>query len=259
MLIENSGENCQLHREHGLSIYIETKGHKILFDAGQTDAFAENAKKMQLPLEEVDLAILSHGHYDHSGGYTRFLAQNQKAKLFINEHAFGTFYNGREKEIGIDPKLRQNKQVFLTSDYMEIGEGIELITCNGYERKFSSNSLDLYREAEAGKEVDPFLHEQYLRITEDGKQVVISGCSHKGIQNIVAWFQPDVLIGGFHFKGIEVNEEGKAILKDHAHQLMKYKTKYYTCHCTGIEQYEYLKEQMKEQLEYFATGDEIEI
>ncbi len=258
-LMENTTSDCRLGCEHGLSLYIEAGGHKILFDGGQSDAFAKNAEVMGVDLQEVDIAILSHGHYDHSGGLAYFLEMNEKAKLYINEHAFHSFYSGKCKEIGIASFLKTHKNVVITSDATLLGEGIQLLTCNTNVRKHTSNSEDLYIEKEGILEEDSFLHEQYLLITEGKKRILISGCSHKGIQNIVEWFQPDVLVGGFHFKGIAMDEEGKKKLDEHATMLQQYHTKYYTCHCTGVEQYEYMKKQMGPQVEYLAAGDVIEI
>lgn len=259
MLIENTKKSCELYMEHGLSMYIETKNHKILFDTGQTTAFAMNADYMDVKLDEVDMAILSHGHYDHSGGWECFFEQNTQANLYVNECAFGSFYSGKEKEIGIPKFLKNHNQVVVTTDYMKLDEGVELFTCNSFERKYGTDSNGLYVKKNGELEEDPFLHEQYLLLTEEEKKVLISGCSHKGIINIVEWFKPDVLVGGFHFKGIEMNEDGKKKLGEYGKQLEKYPTKYYTCHCTGVEQYEYLKMRLKEQVEYLAAGDIVEI
>ena len=57
----------KLKAEHGLSLFIETENHKILFDMGQTNLFLKNAKNLNINLEDVDFAVLSHGHYDHGG------------------------------------------------------------------------------------------------------------------------------------------------------------------------------------------------
>ena len=78
-LIENTTLSPALTAEHGLSLYIETRGHKILFDMGQSPAFAENAETLGVDLSEIDLAILSHGHYDHGGGLATFLELNSTA------------------------------------------------------------------------------------------------------------------------------------------------------------------------------------
>ena len=74
-LVENTSADPRLGAEHGLSLYIETGAHHILFDMGQTALYAANARALGVDLAGVDLAVLSHGHYDHGGGvdYRRFL------------------------------------------------------------------------------------------------------------------------------------------------------------------------------------------
>ena len=100
VLLENTSLRQDLLAEHGLSLYIETGEHKILFDMGQTEAFAYNAEQMGIDLSQVDIAILSHGHYDHGGGLKYFMGINQKANIYLNRYAFSPFYNGAEKYIG---------------------------------------------------------------------------------------------------------------------------------------------------------------
>ncbi|MCI8845747.1 MAG: MBL fold metallo-hydrolase [Lachnospiraceae bacterium] len=67
-LLENKTNREDMLTEHGLSLYIETEKHKILFDMGQSDLFAKNAAALGINLSSVDIAVLSHGHYDHGGG-----------------------------------------------------------------------------------------------------------------------------------------------------------------------------------------------
>ena len=98
-------------------------------------------------------------------------------------------------------------------------------------------------------------NEQYLLLEEQGKRILISGCSHKGIMQIVDAFRPDILIGGFHFMKIREEEA----LAEAAQRLLAYETVYYTGHCTGQEQYGYLKSIMGEKLHYLATGTVLEI
>lgn len=259
VLMENNTDKEYLIAEHGLSLYIETENHKILFDTGQSDGFYQNAMALGIDLTAVDIAILSHGHYDHGGGLHQFLEINNKAKLYINQHAFGDYYSGMDKYIGLDKDVQDNEQVMITEDYLEIEKGLELFSCNQKEKLQPINKNGLFMMEDGIKVLDTFLHEQYFLITEDQKQVLISGCSHKGIVNIVDWFEPDVLIGGFHFskynpEGLDVQILDKAIEK-----LSEYKTQYYTCHCTGIMQYEYMKKEMKEQLKYISAGSKVVI
>ena len=97
ILTENTTACPELTAEHGLSLYIEANGLRILFDAGQSDAFAENAQRLGVDLSGVDLAVLSHGHYDHGGGLMRFLELNDHAPVYVSSHAFGGHYNASGK------------------------------------------------------------------------------------------------------------------------------------------------------------------
>lgn len=116
VLIENTALREDLTAEHGLSLLIETGSHTILFDAGQTGAFADNAQKLGIDLSKVDFCILSHGHYDHGGGMARFLELNRRAKVYVNENAFGAYHNGVRKYIGLDLRLRESPRLVLTGD-----------------------------------------------------------------------------------------------------------------------------------------------
>ena len=71
------------------------------------------------------------------------------------------------------------------------------------------------------------------------------------------WFHPDILIGGFHFMKLDVKGEGRKTLAQAAAVLNTYSTAFYTCHCTGVEQYEFLKERMGDKLHYLACGQEL--
>ncbi len=238
--------------EHGLSLYIETKKHKILFDMGQTELFAENAQKLGINLAEVDFAVLSHGHYDHGGGLKKFLETNQKAPVYISKYAFEPHYNGTEKYIGLDASLKDNARLVFTESKTVIAEGLTVFDC-GEKPKHDLGSFGL--TVRRGDEFlpDDFRHEQYLLIEENGKEILISGCSHRGIMNIAERFAPDFLIGGFHFSKLPTDEK----LKEYAEYLDSFGTEYFTYHCTGIEQYEFMKKHMK-RLSYISSGQSIE-
>ena len=91
-LLENKTTCDALRCEHGLSLYIETAKHKILFDSGASDAFWENAKALGIDLAQVDIAFLSHAHNDHCGGLLTFLRGNRTAKVYLQKEAFGDYY-----------------------------------------------------------------------------------------------------------------------------------------------------------------------
>ena len=251
-LTENTSVNENIGAEHGLSLYIETDGHKILFDMGQTDMFERNAKTLCIDLSEVDIAVLSHGHYDHGGGLARFLEINKKAPVYVNEYAFEQHYNGTQKYIGLDISLKNNSRLIFTSDVYKINDSMTLFSCNENRKSYDLGSFGLNMIQDGKFMPDDFRHEQYLLINENGKNVLISGCSHKGIMNITEWFKPDVLIGGFHFSKLALDKT----LENYAETLDKYNTNFYTCHCTGMEQYVFMKKYMS-RLEYLSAGQEI--
>lgn len=265
-LVENTVSDERLGAEHGLSLYIETEKHRILFDMGQTDLFAKNAEKLGIDLQKVDLAVLSHGHYDHGGGLRTFLQINNTAPVYVSPYAFEPHYHGPHRSIGLDVTLLEDpaarRRIRFTEDRTVIGEGLMLYSCRENERKYDLgySGLDMVQD---GRIVpDDFRHEQYLLIEgqesrkmteqENAGRVLISGCSHKGILDIAGWFRPDVLVGGFHFSKFPLDEK----LASYARYLDIFPTDYYTCHCTGREQYTFMKAHMK-RLFYLSTGQTI--
>ena len=93
-LIENTTSVPGLAVEAGLGMYVEAVGHKFLFDTGMSGDFVDNAEKMGVDLKAVDMVIISHGHDDHGGGLKRFMEINTTAPIYINEHAFRSFFAG---------------------------------------------------------------------------------------------------------------------------------------------------------------------
>lgn len=250
-LLENTACREDLKAEHGLSLYIETGSHKILFDAGQSDAFADNAFKLGVDLEAVDFAVLSHGHYDHGGGLQRFLEINKTAPVYLSPHAFEGHFNARGKDIGLDPLLQRNDRLIFTDGETRLAPGLTL-----HRLDVSPADVSGLTVLENGvQKAEDFRHEQYLLVEEGGKQILFSGCSHKGILQIAEHFRPDILVGGFHFMKIE----DEAALTQAAETLLQYPTRYYTGHCTGEEQFGCLKIIMGDRLHCLSTGAELEL
>ena len=256
-LMENTLGREDLVCEHGLSLYIEACGKKILFDAGQTGSFADNAEKLGVDLTQVDLAILSHGHYDHSGGMMRFLEINETAKLYVHKDAFAPHFNSTGSYIGPDPMLLDTGRVIFSPGDLSLAEGLTLTDFYGVTGDYPIDPAGLLMENDGEKIAEDFRHEQYLMIREGEKTVCISGCSHKGILNITKWADPDILVGGFHFMNIDPQTPEKARLDEAAQVLLQSKATFYTGHCTGQAPYAYLKDLMGDRLHYISTGTEL--
>lgn len=253
-LLENTTASPAVACEHGLSLCIETETRRILFDMGQTDLFARNAAVLGVDLTQVDTAILSHGHYDHGGGLAAFLEINQTAPVYLTESAFLPHYNGTQKYIGLDTALQNHPRLRTVRGDLSLGDGLTLLSPNGRERRHSLGSFGLTERVGDTFIPDDFRHEQYLLVEEKGRRVLFSGCSHAGIWDIVEWFSPDVLIGGFHVSKMALGEELTAL----GEALAAHGTEYYTCHCTGMEQYAFLQKRMP-RLGYLAGGETLRI
>lgn len=268
-LAENTSVSKKFNAEHGLSFYIETKDHKILFDVGASLLFLENAKKMNVDISQVDYLIISHGHYDHGGGLKDFFQENTKAEVFIHGQAFGQYYSLRPdnemKYIGLDQDFKDNKQIVFTSDRFFITKGIQVFSKVKQVTELPKSNSSLYMKKEGEFVNDIFSHEQNLIIEEDGKILLLAGCAHNGIINIVKHFyelkghMPDYLIGGFHLSSRTCGNEPIENIDKIAQYLLTTKTKYYTCHCTGLEAYQELKKLMGDQIDYLSAGSEIEL
>ncbi len=267
-LVENTTTKEGIGIEHGLSLYIEAAGKTLLFDTGADDLFAKNAEKLGVDLKKVDLAILSHGHYDHGGGLPTFFAINETAPLYIRKEAFGQFFSERTKDtytyIGIDPSLLESNRLIFTSAMTPVGVGISLFSKVEGKQLVPTGNKTLFCKKGDAYEVDLFTHEQYLAVEEEETSLLVSGCSHRGIVNIVqAYYDnwghyPTHVIGGFHLYNRRAGKpENPEVLDQIAKFLLETKAVYYTCHCTGEENYRYLKQVMKDKVHYLAAGDSL--
>lgn len=252
VLVENTACRENVTAQHGLSLYVETNGRRILFDMGQDDSFARNAALLGIDLAGVDFAVLSHGHYDHGGGLKTFLQINQTAPVYVHQGAFAAYYNGTHKYIGLDSSFQNHSRLIVTQGVTVLPDGMKLKDCN--DLGWPINSWGLNRKDADAFTADDFYHEQYLEICEGQRRYLISGCSHKGIVNIAEYFQPDVLIGGFHLS----KQEDETQLQKIAESLHNGHTVYYTGHCTGDRQFRFLKGIMGDCLQSLSTGKIIE-
>jgi len=270
VLSENTTSSKNLGSEHGLSIYIETGTHKILFDTGASGLFAENADKMGVDLKKVDLAVISHGHYDHGGGLKTFLDINKKAKVYLHQKAFEPHYSNRpggiKAYIGLDESLLPNERFVFCGDRFVIDNELELFSGVKSKRLVPSGNTDLFVKDGDAFAQDDFAHEQNLIISENGKILLVAGCAHNGIINIIDQFNaekgclPDYVIGGFHLHnpGTKQNEAPN-VVDEIGNFLLETHSQYYTCHCTGIESYNRLKTVMGKNIDYISTGKQLTI
>ena len=263
-LLENKTTCDALRCEHGLSLYIETAKHKILFDSGASDAFWENARALGIDLAQVDIAFLSHAHNDHCGGLLTFLRGNRTAKVYLQKEAFGDYYVVTPTKcafIGLDPKLHEYADRFV------MAEGVtkldEELTLGIRTHDFLSEANATLREKVGGDYPrDTFRHEQDLLVTEHGKTVLFAGCAHSGIVNIINRAEdilgraPDYVFAGFHLYNPSLGQSEPRALVDAVGERLRARkaTRYVTGHCTGDDAYAWLHETLGDRLAYMATG-----
>lgn len=267
-LIENECGDSGCIAEHGLSFYFETDKHKILMDAGASNAFIDNAKQLGIRLEDVDVVILSHGHYDHTGGVIGFSKINPNAPIYMQESAGGEYYSLHPegyRYIGIDKNILRLKQIELIKRNAVIDEELSILFNEHVGRLLATTNLRLKQKV-GGKFVqDDFGHEQYLVVNYANKKYLFSGCAHKGILNILNEYKnqyhcsPDVVVSGFHYmKKSDYTEEEIQMIENTARELLEYDTEFYTCHCTGEAAYRLMKNIMGQKLHLVRSGDIIE-
>lgn len=268
-LMDNIAGSDAFLCEHGLSYYIETTHHKLLMDTGASEQFIENAQVLGIDLTSVDSVFLSHGHYDHAGGILAFSKLNETAKIYLQKHAQEAYYHvdpAKIKYIGIDPAIAELAQVDFVHGDWTMDEELSIFSDVKGRRLWPKGNLVLKRKEEEGFVQDEFDHEQYLVISCDGKKVLVSGCAHNGILNILDAYReryggdPDAIFSGFHMmKKTEYEEEEIATIRQTAEIFKETEIKLYTGHCTSEPAYFIMKEILGDQLVWVRSGDVIEL
>jgi 7,8-dihydropterin-6-yl-methyl-4-(beta-D-ribofuranosyl)aminobenzene 5'-phosphate synthase len=243
-LTDNYVDMAYLKAEHGFSCFIEYENTKILFDTGATTTTVENSKVIFGKLPKADFAILSHGHYDHTGGLKYSLEDISKItnKIYCHKFIFDNHLKETKngyKYIGMETdnnQFRKKIDLIQNENFTEIKKNIYL---SGTVERYVEFNADekLIAEIEGKFIKDPFRDEQFLIIDDNGL-VIISGCSHSGIMNIIEHAKKLIpgkkvkaVIGGFHlFRSTE--EQLKETIDYFKENKIE---KIITGHCTGLK------------------------
>lgn len=267
-LVENElGKRTDLQKEHGISLYIEANGKKILFDTGQCEKFIRNAKKLNIDLKELDYVILTHGHYDHSGGFVNLIKQiNPDIELFIGQDFFNKKYNlrynGEYAYVGnrFDQEFLKDNSIvtnYVDKDLTHITDDILIITNIDRDEEFENINKAMYISKDGGYEKDMFLDEISLAVKTDKGLIVLVGCSHAGIVNILETTRQrtgmniHAVVGGTHLIREDDEKINKVIdyFKENDIKVIG------ACHCTGLQGTTMLRQQLEENFIENNTGD----
>ena len=175
---------------------------------------------------------------------------------------------GEPHYIGLAAEIRELSQVVKVSaeGIYKIDEELSIFSGIGSKHPIPSANQRLKKKAGEDLVQDDFAHEQCLVIREGIKSILLSGCAHHGILNILDRYrelyggEPDVVISGFHMmRRHGYSDEDINVIIDTALALRQYKTVFYTGHCTGVEPYNAMKKLMGDRLHYVHSGDEIRV
>lgn len=213
VLVENSVNLRGLKAEHGLAWLIEIGGRRVLFDTGQTELLLDNAGALGCSLEGLDAIVLSHGHYDHTGGLAAVRRLSPAAQVCLHPAAMRPKFNansdGGGRYIGMPDAGRQaiadaGPKLTLTAACQEIVSGLfvtgEIPRLTDFEDVGGHFFLD-----ERCQQADPLVDDQAVFFQTPTGVVVVLGCAHAGVVNTLTQVERlttgkriQAVLGGMH-------------------------------------------------------------
>lgn len=251
-LAENTAGAYDFLGEWGLSLWIEADNHRILYDTGGGRTVTANARLLGIDLKNADALILSHGHFDHTGGIAEVMANGFHGKVYAHPWVFTRRFERKEKpphkEIGIPARsaeaLRSRKGDLIgSSGPTEIAPGLVVTGAIPRRTDFEDTGGPFFVD-EACTQSDPVLDDQALLIRTTQGLVVIMGCCHAGVVNTLNYAAE--LMGGCQIRaavgGLHLIRAPKQRLKRTADYIKRIGVRTIApCHCTGFEATAYLQ------------------
>lgn len=265
VLMDNYTNNYKCFAEHGLSYYIETPEHTILFDTGYTKNITHNADHLGLSLINIDCIILSHGHYDHCGGLKSVLEIKSPINIIAHPDIFVERYSKKEDQLVniSNPFSREELEelggkFILTKTRYKINDNI--FTTGEVKRTHNSCAANMQKKINGQLVKDEVNDDLSLIITHNQQINIICGCSHAGILNIIEQAKEmtglktvNNIIGGLHFFKMSKNE-----LNDTLYDLNKHDIRNIAIsHCTGVHTLKHISDNVASNVTYFGIGDSI--
>ncbi len=256
--------------EHGFSVYIEYGSLRFLFDTGQGKALLNNAIALGKDLSRVEFLYLSHGHYDHTGGMVDLLKTKSPLSVYAHPNIFAERYwvkGGLKKYIGIP-----FSQAYLESlgarfvfhkEFTEISDGVFSSGVVARKTPFEKIDKEMKVRTQEGEFIQDQLWDDYSLALKTSKGlVVILGCAHAGIVNILNHFTEKMkedkiyaVVGGTHlaFADDEQIEKTLEVLERYGIEKLG------VSHCTGLEVSAKLYNRLRDRFFFASVGAVLEV
>ncbi|PKA81983.1 7,8-dihydropterin-6-yl-methyl-4-(beta-D-ribofuranosyl)aminobenzene 5'-phosphate synthase [Ulvibacter sp. MAR_2010_11] len=289
-LYDAFGKDTSLTKDFGFSCITKYQGKTILFDAGSNaDIFKKNTIKLGIDLTKVDIVVISHGHFDHLNGLDYLLQLNPNVKIYfpydifwgapVSYDATGQepnvkdtlptymqYFDGGSTKFSINQSGRfWNANIEFVKTSKEILPGLNIVATSsqfmGYFSCYPGKSFvegQFEHKQDACKNTN--LPELSLSMKTDKGQVLIVGCSHTGVENIVRQTQSetadeiDLVYGGFHMLPFDRNQTTQLV------NMLKYELRVdrvAPAHCTGHLAFKLLQDVYKTDYLYAGLGETI--
>jgi 7,8-dihydropterin-6-yl-methyl-4-(beta-D-ribofuranosyl)aminobenzene 5'-phosphate synthase len=264
ILVDNRA-NEGLAAEHGFSAWIEIPGQKLLFDTGQGHALSSNSGRLGVPLRSTDVMVLSHGHYDHTGGVPLVIENAPSVHVYCHPTATSSrcaIRDGAAKAIALPQPSRlalerlPQERLHWTTRAIEIAPSVGLTGPIPRLTDYEDVGGPFFLDAE-GKHADPIYDDMALWIRTKIGLVVILGCGHAGVINTLAHAlhvsgsaRIHAVLGGFHLR------EASESRIDHTLSALGRLAPdvIVPCHCTGDRPMESLKSTFGERVHLGSAG-----
>ncbi|MBT8331634.1 MAG: MBL fold metallo-hydrolase [Deltaproteobacteria bacterium] len=266
-LVENAvgiGGSRGLIGEHGLAFLIETGTQRILFDTGQYLALENNARVLGKDLATIDTVMLSHGHYDHTGGLRPLLEHNSEFSLYAHPDVFARKMikrKGRCREVGIPVSKNEllKRGIKLLLDTSPVVLSPEIMTTGEIPlgSSFESVAEGFFVEKDGQQDPDTLADDQALVLKTAKGTVVVLGCSHRGIintlrhvSNLTGQSQIYAVLGGLHL--VKATAETLETIMQHLQRFDLQKI--VVGHCTGSRAIQALYARFKDKVVLNTVG-----
>jgi len=231
--------------EHGFSLWLRLGNRRILFDTGQGQALAFNARELGVSLKETDIIVLSHGHYDHTGGISDVFRQSQQMEIYCHPGAVLPRYvirNGishciqmpKESIIAIN-SIQESKIHWVSSEPVTFMEGMGITGPIPRLTDFEDVGGPFFLDEKGGRP-DRIDDDQALWVNTGAGLIICLGCCHAGLINTLDYIRRftgisrvRAIIGGLHLLNADERRLERTIssLKSFSPELIV------PCHCTG--------------------------